>query len=558
MQNKPVLILGAGINGAAIARELLLNDVPVLLVDSADLASGATSYSTRLVHGGLRYLEYGEVGLVRESLAERTRLLELAPDFVQPLRLYIPVNHRVRGWMQAATRFLGIPQRGSIATSRGRWLIGAGLRMYDLLAYGTTLPRHSLHRAGVGGAPAVDSQYRWLYAYYDAQMIYPERFVAALLHDALRIAAERGLQFNVLTYCRVERDGVGVTIDSQDSHHAAPVTVQPSAIVNATGSWVDDALASMKVVPARRMMGGTKGSHLVTFHPGLCKLLDGFGVYAEADDGRPVFMIPWRGGALIGTTDVPFEGDAARATAGGDEVEYLLNAVNRVLPGVGLRREDITLHYAGVRPLPFVDQSTPAAITRRHWVETHPGVLPIFSVIGGKLTVCRSLAEQTAAKVLAGLGKKPLADSRARPIRGASGDPREWADRATKQRSLAGQSGLDISQIEAIWPLCAAPADTMLSDAGAAERESLPGTNIPRQFARHVIRTEWVTRLSDVVERRLMLLYDVNLSVACLRVLAGIMKEEGVISPRGVELEVEQCRQRLLEHFGRQLADSPA
>ncbi len=558
MRNKPVLILGAGINGAAIAREMLLNDVPVLLVDSADLASGATSYSTRLVHGGLRYLEYGEVGLVREALAERTRLLELAPDFVQPLRLYIPVNRLVRGWVQAATRFLGIPNRSRSNTSRGRWLVGTGLWMYDLLAAGTKLPRHSLHRAGTGGAPAVDPQYQWLYAYYDAQMVYPERFVAALLHDSFRIAAERGLQFNLLTYCRVERDGPGVTIDSQDSHHAAPVTVQPSAIINATGSWVDDALKSLNAAPARRLMGGTKGSHLLTFHPGLCGLLDGFGLYVEADDGRPVFILPWRDGALIGTTDVPFEGDAALATASNDEVEYLLDAVNRVLPGVGLRREDVTMHCAGVRPLPMVDQSTPAAITRRHWVETHPGELPIFSVIGGKLTVCRSLAEHTAATVLARLGRKPQAVSRTRPICGATGDPREWADRQRKQRSLAEQTGLDVSQIEAIWPLCAAPAETMLSDAAATEREPLPGTNIPRQFARNVIRMEWVTRLSDVVERRLMLLYDVNLSVACLRELAGIMAQEGVIPPRGVEPEVERCRQRLLEHFGRSLADLPA
>ena len=185
-----MLILGAGINGAAIAREFLLNDVPVYLVDRADIASGATSYSSRLIHGGLRYLEHGEFSLVRESLAERTRLLHLAPDYVTPLRFYIPITARWSGWGQAASRFLGLPARSQRHVPRGLLLVGTGLRFYDLFARGTTLPGRSIHRAGDGHLPAVHARYRWLCSYSDAQMGFPERFVVALLDDARRIAAD--------------------------------------------------------------------------------------------------------------------------------------------------------------------------------------------------------------------------------------------------------------------------------------------------------------------------------------------------------------------------------
>ena len=131
---KPILILGAGINGAALARELLLNEVPVYLVDVADSASGTTAYSSRLIHGGLRYLEYGELDLVRESVEERTRWLKLAPQYVKPLKLFIPVERRFGGLVASAKRVLGLEKSGSKATSRGLFAIAAGLKLYDKYA----------------------------------------------------------------------------------------------------------------------------------------------------------------------------------------------------------------------------------------------------------------------------------------------------------------------------------------------------------------------------------------------------------------------------------------
>ena len=290
---EPVLILGAGINGSAIARELLLGGLNVILVDTADIAAGATAYSSRLIHGGLRYLEYGEFSLVRESLAERGRLLRLAPQFVHPLELFVPVENRFGGLLSSVGRFFGWrwwPGGKHSGQGRGLWLIGAGLRMYDAYAHDRTLPRHRVQRVGTSdGIPVDPRRFHWLASYYDAQVTYPERFVLALLEDARQIAAERGLRFEVLTRHRASLDGTTATIAPLTAGDGQHVAFSPAAIINATGAWVDNTLAQIRVT-SPRLMGGTKGSHLFTFHQGLAGALAGRGVYAEASDGRPILI----------------------------------------------------------------------------------------------------------------------------------------------------------------------------------------------------------------------------------------------------------------------------
>ncbi len=164
LRDKTVLVLGAGINGVAITRELLLNGMPVCLVDRGDIAGGTTAYSSRLIHGGLRYLEYGEFQLVRESLEERERLLRLAPQFVRPLHLYIPIQQRASGFYSAARRFLGWSAAGQDKyVPRGLWLVWLGLRLYDWCARHSSLPRHQVHRRNDPLVPSVDRErFRWL------------------------------------------------------------------------------------------------------------------------------------------------------------------------------------------------------------------------------------------------------------------------------------------------------------------------------------------------------------------------------------------------------------
>ena len=506
--DRPILILGGGINGAAAARELTLNGYSVLLVDQADLACGATAYSSRLVHGGLRYLEHGEFDLVKESLGERTRLLSLATDFVRPLRLFIPVKSRWGGVWQSAARFWGMNAGGAAPKPRGLALVRMGLWLYDTYARDKTLPNRSVHPIGSPGTPPVTaSAARWLAAYSDAQIPFPERFVIALLRDAAKAADENGCSLRVLTYHRARLEGNIVHVSPVTPAAAVPaLSLQPATIINATGAWVDETLQRLPV-SSRRLMGGSKGSHFFTWHAGLKEKLGGNGIYTEAADGRPVFLLPLAEGTLAGTTDLPFSGDPATAVATEEELNYLVAVVESIFPDAGLTREDIAWHYSGVRPLPYVDAATPAAITRRHqlvWNDSSP--IPLVSLVGGKLTTCRSLAEETAAQVLTRLGeeRKDIRNSRARVIPGGV---------LEKERTRDGES----------------------------------------ESVRRIIRDEWVTTLDDLVERRLMLLYDPDLSRARLVEVAHLLQKEGKLPADQLEQAVEDCAGRLQSHFGLKL-----
>jgi glycerol-3-phosphate dehydrogenase len=555
--SQTVLILGAGINGVALARELALNDVSVWLVDTNDIASGATSGSSRLIHGGLRYLEYGEFDLVKESLAERTRLLKLAPQFVRPLRLWIPAENRLGGFIPAIGRFFNWSWWPQPKKPRGSELIRAGLIFYDAYAADVTVPRHTCGPANAPDAPAVNHElYRRLCSYYDGQVAYAERLVLSMLTDATEISRERGLDFRVLNYHQAQLVGDTVEIRPVDvfqQSHAAE-TLRPDLIVNATGAWVDETLQALHV-PSERLMGGTKGSHLFSFSPRLKEQLAGQGIYAEASDGRPIFITPLADTVLIGTTDMPFEGDPRTAQATDGEIEYLIQSVNRILPGARLEPSDINFHYSAVRPLPYVHARTTGAITRRHFFVEHEHTpVPIFSVVGGKLTTMRALAEQAAADVLQHFGKQATATSRDRLFPGAEDYPSSPAAVAAAQDAIARRTDYSPASVAATWALYGTRCEAILtSDANAGERRLLPDTELPEAIVRWSIREEQVHTIADLVERRLMLLYHERLSERCLRRLANLLAEAARLPTDGIDAAVTRERQRLHARFGKSI-----
>jgi len=545
-----VLILGAGINGCAIARELVLNGVGVCLVDTADIASGATAYSSRLIHGGLRYLEYGDFDLVRESLAERTRLLRLAPQFVRPLKLSIPVKSRVSGFVNAAMRFLGW-QKFAKSGPRGMWIVRLGLWLYDRYARDPLLPGHSIRRVGEPATLGVRNDYRWLCEYWDAQIVYPERFVLALLADAERTAHDASVPFAVYTYHEARLCGTTVEIRPVDTDGEPVATFSPKVIVNATGASVDRTLARLNIV-SPPLMGPTKGSHFVTFRPELRAAIGDQGVYAEAADGRPVFILPFGEGVLVGTTDIPFVESPEAAVATKDELDYLLAAVNNVFPHLQLDRDDIDLHYAGVRPLPHIDATTPAGITRRHWLaETPDAPIPLYSVIGGKLTTCRSLAEQAADTILTRLSVRRLTDTRDRPIPGGKNYPLDAHALKPELQQFAAAGGWSIDQVRSVWPLLGTRTADVLAGLQAGPRDNLDGTSLPRELARWMIRNEHARTLGDLVERRLMLLYHPCLTRRCLEQLAQMLVEERLITD--ALTHVKQTIDRLAGQYGKRI-----
>lgn len=567
--NTPVLILGAGVNGACIARELVLNGVPVLMVDLRDLAFGATAKSSRLIHGGLRYLEYGEFRLVRESLEERRRLLALAPHLVRPLRLHIPLRRRRGGLLHAACRFLGIGRVRwvqqllaalRIPAERGAWAARVGLTLYDTIAGRGDLPAHDVARLPAPGRPPFDpARYLWDCSYWDAQMPAPERFVIALLHDAVRAARETGSEFELLTYHRARLEGDEVVIEpvAGAARGATARRVRPAMIVNATGAWGDATLAGLPI-PAPRLFGGTRGSHLVTRHPELRAALQDDAVYAEAPDGRLVFILPWLDTVLIGTTDERFLGDPAEAITTEAEMEYLVGMVRFVFPQIELTVADVDCHYSGVRPLPYVPEGKPGAITRDHAIDarTTPSGIPIDTLVGGKLTTCRAFGEQAADRVLSRLGVARRAGTRARVVPGGADYPATPEAQTARITELARQHELSIAAAGAVWQLFGTEAGAVLSAAfqphdparGAPEelRQAIAGTNLPVGVVDWVIEREWVQNVSDLVERRLLLVFGRSVSRATLEALEDRIRRLRGDCPCGAT----EAAQRLREHYG--------
>jgi len=362
-----VVIIGAGINGAGIARDAAMRGLKVLLIEKGEIGAGTTSASTRLIHGGLRYLEHFEFGLVYESLRERETLLRIAPDLVRPLAMAIPIYKQSRrGWLT----------------------IRAGMVLYDLLSWGKSLPRHRmLSRAetlerwpGLNPEGLVGSA-----LYHDAQVEFPERLVLANVQSAQEFGAE------VLTHTRV----TGLTVSGVEF---GGQFAEASVIINAAGPWIDLVLAPVK---GPKLIGGTKGSHIVV------PVFSGApanAIYLEArSDGRPIFIIPWNKLYLIGTTDVPFEGDPDEVRCEDWEIDYLLSETNLALPVAKLTRDSILQTYSGVRPLPY--QSS----TRRHFIREHPQLSNLLSIVGGKLTTYRSLSEECVDLIFRKLGRNPPA-----------------------------------------------------------------------------------------------------------------------------------------------------
>lgn len=561
MSSPTVLILGAGINGVAIARELLLNRVHVILVDANDLCFGATAYSSRLIHGGLRYLEYGEFDLVKESVQERDRLLRLAPEFVRPLELFIPTSSYMGGMLGSIGRFMGWKWWPGVhgGRRRGKWLVQMGLEMYDLYS-GDALPRHRTMKAGAYNSPPVNqNRFSSVCRYFDAQVQYPERFVLSMLHDCRKIAAEQGQRFELHTYCQARRDGDQVQLDSSSAARQAsaalrnstlPPPFTPAAILNATGAWVDHTLASLPQ-PSKRLIGGTRGTHLFLFHAKLREMLHGKGVYVEADDGRPIFILPLGECVLVGTTDDPFEQPPETAVATETDIAYLLRAVRMVFPQADVQESDVNFHGCGVRPLPFVEQASTSAITRRHILHKHEDApLPLWSVIGGKLTTSRSLADETARTVLSTLNVPHVADSRERRFPGNDSQPArlsvDWAQ-------LAEQHGLTHESVHHVWSLVGTETPAILGEDPTDTSGLLPDTQMPERFARWAIRREWATTLDDLVERRLMLLYHQRITMRCLHRLAELLFEAGKLTELDIDAAVAATVARLQRHFGKRV-----
>lgn len=370
-QGFDVLIIGGGINGVAIARQLARERMRVFLVEQNDFGSGATSRSTRIIHGGLRYLEQGEIGLVRESLAEREHLMRESPHLVRAREFLLALPRKPRSFL-----------RTSLAVRTGLWLYqhwsgGHHRRQGDLRTFQAQL----------------DAGKRWaVYAYEDAQCEFPERLVAEWLAEAAGFGAVLRNHTEALEITRTSDRVTGARL--RDRISAQEYAVQARWVINASGPWADMVVKSSDI-RGERLVGGIRGSHLVfPRFPGAPEQA----VYAEASDGRQVFILPWNRQLLVGTTEVLDSEDPGKAEPIPEEVDYLYQSLLRVFPNCGLTKADIHYSFAGVRPLPYAPGKKYSSITRRHILHNHAadGAAGLISIIGGKLTTAARLARDVA------------------------------------------------------------------------------------------------------------------------------------------------------------------
>ncbi len=379
-----LLVIGGGITGCGIARDAALRGLDVALVEKDDFASGTSSRSSRLIHGGVRYLEHGHLRLVFESSAERRRLLRLARHLVRPLAFTWPVYAGAR-----------IP----------RWKLGAGLLLYDALAMFRNVGRH--RRLSAGGVQEREPNLlrdglRGGAMYYDAST----DDARLTLANALDARAARAVTLNHVEAreLRVDRGIVrGAVVVDRLADGARPIEVRASVVVNATGPW-SDRLRGLDHA-TRPAVRGSKGAHIVVERTRVGNV--GAITLLSPTDGRVLFVLPSGEHTIIGTTDTftTEAPDDVRASA--DDVTYLLSAANSFFPTARLTTGDVISAWAGIRPLVPTDDATPRAATREHDITVSEHGL--ISITGGKLTTYRVMAAEVVDLVVKRLGRPPIA-----------------------------------------------------------------------------------------------------------------------------------------------------
>jgi glycerol-3-phosphate dehydrogenase len=496
-----VLVVGGGINGAGIARDLAGRGLKVVLCEKDDLAAHTSSASTKLIHGGLRYLEHLEFALVRKALAEREVLMRSAPHIMRPLRFVMPHDAQAPG-------------------TRPVWMIRLGLFLYDHLARREWLPGSStvdLH-AHPAGAPL---QRRFAHGFvYSDGWVDDARLVVLNAVDA----AQRGAQIHTRCRCvRAEREAAGWTATLQHADGRVQ-RVQARALVNAAGPWAGQFLREQARIAQAKTLRLVKGSHIV-----VKKLFAHDHAYIfQNPDKRIIFAIPYEGDyTLIGTTDVEHQGPIGAPRIEAAEVRYLCEQASRyfekpVLPA------DVVWSYSGVRPLLDDDTGDPSAVTRDYQLELDTQAAPLLSVWGGKITTFRRLAEEAADLLARPLGERRPPWTERAPLPG--GDLRDWigapqrpdVDLQRLRRVLqARHPELDEDTVNRWSRQYGSRVSLVLASPGLGTR-IVPGVH--EAELRYLHQHEWARAIDDVLWRRTKL--GLHLAAAEQALLAAWWQRE--------------------------------
>ena len=500
-----LVIVGGGINGCALARMAARRGIRTALLEQLDFGAGITSRSTRLIHGGLRYLESFQISLVRESLRDRERLLRGFPGQVAPQPILLPIY---------------------AGDSRPPWHLALGLSLYRALAAGGSLPPHRQVSAAetLSLLPGLDSGgLQGSFEYYDCQAVYPERLALEMALQAGEAGAEVRNHTRVTSFLRSGRRVTGVRCDGPDGRREYGARI----VVNASGAWVDRVLGLLGRARAEPLLTLVNGAHIVVRDlPGAPR----HAVYREArSDRRPFFVVPWRGLYLIGTTETRFRGDPARAAPSERETRYLLREVNGLFPGAALERTAILYSYCGPRPLLRTQSTEVHRASRGHRVVDHErsdGIKGLLSMAGGKLTTAPSFAGEALRRVEAGVGLRPSRNRGRRPPPVAAGVPPR----------IAGVYG----------PRAPELLRFLRSDAGL-DRPVARGCRTTRGEILFAVEREKARTLGDVLLRRTGMAFDPSCSRTWVEEVAEVCAPALGWDPARKALALRDCRAELLE-----------
>ncbi|UOR00275.1 glycerol-3-phosphate dehydrogenase/oxidase [Leucobacter allii] len=521
-----VLIIGAGINGIATFRELALQGVDVAIVDRGDFVSGASAASSHMVHGGIRYLENGELRLVQEAVQERNRLIRNAPHYVRPLRTTIPIFSTFSGVLTAPFRLLVTHGRGR-PRERGALLIKVGLVIYDLFSRGGgRVPRHRFHgrAASLAQLPRLNPALKYTATYYDASMHDPERLALDVLFDGVAAGTARAGRPATESTARAANytELVGFTDGRarlRDAGTGEEFDFAARVIVNTSGPWTD--LTNAALGRPTAYIGGTKGSHIVLEHPELHAATGGREIFFEHSDGRIVLIYPLKDRVMVGTTDI--DADPREDPVCTDaEIDYFLDLVGHVFPTIPVAREQIVYTFSGIRPLPRHDDTNPGFVSRDYRIE-HGwlGDVRTLSLVGGKWTTFRALAEHLGDEALALLGARRRAGTRTTVIGGAAGYPQ---DRSARRIWIAKHGrGHDPELVERMLDRYGTKAADILAALPdpTGDLGELPA--VPGYYAAeiaHLAEQEEVLHLDDLLLRRTSLAFRGGLGRESLEQLA--------------------------------------
>lgn len=541
--NAQVLIIGGGINGIATFRDLALQGVDVVLVERDDFVAGASSASSHMIHGGVRYLENGEFRLVRESVQERNRLIKTAPHYVKPLRTTIPIYSTFSGILSAPLRFL--THKAGKPTERGAALIKVGMELYDSFSRdGGSVPRHRFlgRKRSLEELPRLNAGLKYTATYYDASMHDPERLALDVLRDGIE-AGPHARAANRLS--AVGSEGGSVVLRDEETGETFPFTAD--VVVNASGPWTD--LTNAGLGTPTTFMGGTKGSHIVLDHPELLEATGGREIFFEHEDGRVVLIYPLKGMVMVGTTDL--EADPAQpAVCTEEEVDYFFDLVKHVFPDIAVDRSQIVYRFSGIRPLPGHGDTAPGFVSRDYRiVEGELGGTPLLSLVGGKWTTFRALGEHLANEVLGKLGRERSVSTATLAIGGGRDYPTTPAARRVWVSSRA--DALSTERVDELLERYGTRADAVI--ALADETDEHPLETVPaysREEIAHIVRTEQVVHLEDLVLRRTSIAFTGRASRAALVELAEVAAGALGWDETTRDAEVERTAALLVERHG--------